>query len=415
MPILTRSDDTQFVMQPYRESLVMKKKNLMTQEVKLLAESQGQFVRLFTKTSGHLEAVFSREPGYLLGESIWDFFNQPKDLIYCEEQIDSHSILLVVVQNGSVYLDTVLPTSALRSELMPLLTGDHNYYVYLYGEVPLSKEATNDDKQLVIPAEFVAAITQLDEPVFMDLPVKDHYKLLPLNVALKVGQLTSYTSVFVSLFVLALAGMAVWWMVQPRYDENIPMRPFAKKIVNPYQDYHDVTQLPDPNQQLVELANALDVTLTVPGWQVKSMHFDGQVFQFLMLEDGGNYEELERFAAQNHFLCKINAVGAELTQRVNLPMRQSANTIMPTEKVMALLMDEIDQLLTTQAVKFESRYLHGSSNEARMTIRFDHISPKMLTMIGAEFDGLPVTLMGVQTELTDGLLKGNIQLSVWGR
>ena len=110
MSTLVRSDGTQFVMQAYRELLSAKKKSQIIQEIRFLAEQQGQY-----------EAVFSTEPGYWLGESIWHYFNQPKNLIYCEALPDSAQVLTVVIQQGSVYIDSQMLASSLQLELLPLM------------------------------------------------------------------------------------------------------------------------------------------------------------------------------------------------------------------------------------------------------------------------------------------------------
>ena len=413
MPIVTRSDDKQFVMQAYRETLVVKKKNLLKQEVKYLSESQGQFVRIYPK-GDQLEAVFSREPGYLLGESIWNHFQQPQDLIYCEEQPESNSILLVVVKNYSVYLDTIVPAHTLRSELLPLLTGKHHYHIYVYGSVPIADRIPSDEKQFVFPEEYIAKYVRLEEAVFADIDPEDEYKLLPLNLALKSSQLVSYTTAFASFIALIFVGLLAWWFVLPSANDTVSTMPFAKKTKDPYADFHHAMSTPDPHRQLVELAAALDSTFNLPGWKVQQVNFDGRQFKLQLVMDGGNYNELSRFAMQNHFEYEITTAGAELRQASHAPVRKTKKTIMQTKQILALMMDQLDQLLTSKAVKYENSYSHSGSKEARISIQFKDLSPEMLSMIGEEFDDLPVKLSAVNAEMKQGVLKGSIQLSVWG-
>lgn len=413
MPTLTRSDDIQFVMQPYRETLTLKKKSLLAQEVKYLAESHGQFVRLLASKEGKLDAIFSREPGYLLGESIWQHFHKPNDLIYCEEQADSHSVMLVVVQNASVYIDTIIPVKALRAELMPLLTGKHSYQVFLYGDVPITQTQDDADSRFLLPKEFVTQIVQLDEPVFMDLEVAEDNKLLPLNMALKSGHLNSYTFAIALVGILVFIALGVWWLTGSKSDEMVAADSLLPHH-NPYADFNHATSTPDPSRQLKQLAQACDDILTLPGWQLEHLALQGQHVNFSLREDAGTYEELADWAASQHFFSHITVAGAEISQSMHLPKRQPAETIMPIEKTVAVLMDQVDELMTSQAVKFGHTYLHGRSKEARLTIEFTGVSPTMLSMIGTEFKGLPVQLVSVQADVKQGLLQGNIQLSVWG-
>ncbi len=70
-----------------------------------------------------MEAVFSKESGYLLGENVWTYFDKSPYLIFCERlSKDTNQVLLVIVRANEVYLDTVVDNEKLRTELVPLMT-----------------------------------------------------------------------------------------------------------------------------------------------------------------------------------------------------------------------------------------------------------------------------------------------------
>src|SRR6185312_4573646 len=140
MPILRRNDGTSFVIQPYRESLSLTSTGLLKKELYLLGQNYGGYSRIFRQPDGRFEAVFSRDPGYLLGETVWQHFGKPYDLLYCEAlDGESQQALVVVVRGGSVYLDAKIPYANLAEELAPLQAGTGTFVVYTQGDVPLSK------------------------------------------------------------------------------------------------------------------------------------------------------------------------------------------------------------------------------------------------------------------------------------
>ena len=71
MSLLNRPDGVQFVVQPYRERIAIGKRAVMVQRIRLLSEQHGQYVLLSPLGQDAIEAVFSKESGYLLGETIW--------------------------------------------------------------------------------------------------------------------------------------------------------------------------------------------------------------------------------------------------------------------------------------------------------------------------------------------------------
>ena len=251
MSTLIRSDGTQFVMQAYRELLSAKKKSQIVQEVRLLAEHQGQYVRLFNKGQSQYQAVFSTEPGCLLGESIWRYFNKPENLIYCEALPDSAQILVVVVRQGSVYIDSQMLASSLQSELLPLMTGDLRYRIITSGNVPLRKAESFGTFRF--PKDLIEDFKILKEPLFPILPAVKSLQLLPLPLALKAERLNiglSTSTVIVLVLVLIVIG---WWALTPEQQDVSSPPMVLEKLGNPYAAYLNALSSPAPDQQLLEM------------------------------------------------------------------------------------------------------------------------------------------------------------------
>ena len=77
MPQILRHDGVPFVVYTYRELVTAKKYNLLKRELEMLAREHGANARFYIYPDGDLEAIFSQEEGYLLGENIWQHFGNP--------------------------------------------------------------------------------------------------------------------------------------------------------------------------------------------------------------------------------------------------------------------------------------------------------------------------------------------------
>lgn len=100
MTYISREDGEHFVIPSYRDVLAGKQKNTLKSEIVSLSKSYGEFITLQRKTPTKYEVAFSTERGYLLGESIWHFFGQPLDMVYCEELPGTTDAILVIGKSG---------------------------------------------------------------------------------------------------------------------------------------------------------------------------------------------------------------------------------------------------------------------------------------------------------------------------
>ncbi len=84
MPYITREDGEHFVIPSYRDVLTAKQKSQLKREILALSQNYGEYITLQRKGASQYEVAFSPDTGYLLGESVWHYFNRPMDMIYCE-------------------------------------------------------------------------------------------------------------------------------------------------------------------------------------------------------------------------------------------------------------------------------------------------------------------------------------------
>src|SRR5579862_9218133 len=183
MPYITRDDGEHFVIPSYRDVLSAKQKSQLKKDILLLSQSYGEYITLQQKSPTQYEVAFSPDTGYLLGESIWHHFKRPPDMIYCEEVPGTTEAILVIVKNGSVYLDGSFPKESIPEELIIFLTQENHFEIYTYGDVTISQ--TPAEGKFSFESNSVKSFTVLDKPVFPTLPLLKIYRLQLVEPVLK--------------------------------------------------------------------------------------------------------------------------------------------------------------------------------------------------------------------------------------
>jgi len=414
MATIKRPDDNQFVIQTYRELLHSNKRSFLVQELRLLSEQHGAFVHIEKLPDATVEAVFTNESGYLLAESIWDYLNKPENLIFCEAIEDSQQIVLIVVRSGSILIDTRIAAADLGTELLSILADKQAYQVIVSNNAPLSDVPAED--HVVLPMEAIDSFERLEGPILPLIPLQAQYCVQPLKLALRSARLTVNPVVAVSmatgLFIAIIVG--AWWLLPTTRPEN-PVRLVAVRVApNPYAAYNKALLSASPQALLSELAKNVSHMTLIPGWAVANITFNNNIYLVRVKPDGGNLQMLAKWAKQNHYEYRITSNGPELLAKSQLISRHDPAKIYPSQQVLTLLIDRLDQLLNQQAVAIGAQQQQGKAIMTPITVNLHSVSPKFLEMIALELGGLPITLNSLNVNVGAGMIAGTIQLSVWG-
>jgi len=413
MPILKRDDGVQFAIHTYRELLSAKRPTLFKSEVRMLAKNHGEYVQLFKQNQHQYEAVFSREPGFLLGETVWQHFNKPEDLVYCEALPEGQQAIVVVVRSASVYLDTKIPFASIMDEFAPLLTGTHQYAIYVYGDVPVSgTEATG---KFVFDKNFVKSFTPLTEPILQKLPIDPAFQLQPLELALRSLRLRRTSPMTVTLLVIVLLALVGWWYLQQREEVVAPQVAKPAPKLTPFLAYYQALTTPAPEKQLAEMIVLVSQLYGMPGWSAKNVTFNGSNYQIKVQSQGGTIRGLQQWANSKKLQFRLTQQGPELSVASQLSNRPKPTTIAESQATITFIMDRMDQLLAAKSVSLGRTSTLGRTKDTRLTIRFSNISPAVLNLVGRELSGLPVKLNSVKLSIAQGLLSGTIELNVLGK
>ncbi|MCK4609031.1 MAG: hypothetical protein KAT71_06090, partial [Gammaproteobacteria bacterium] len=406
MATLRRDDGLQFIVQPYRELFTPDRVSALKRKIRMFAQRQGEHVRVF-KAGDRLEVVFSREPGFLLGETVWTYLDKPRNLIYCEALPERRQALIVVVKDGVVFLDARLSFTNVVDEIISLSITDTKYDIYVYGDVPLGE--TEAGGKFAFDAKNINSFNVLDEPLLNRLPVSEEVQLQPLSLALTSPNLGKPKTVPIiigaAIFIVILIS---WHLFSSAAKDDIPQLKLIahSPLVNPYSDYYKVLESPKPQDQIVEMLILTDAAYNFPGWSLAGIGFNAGSYTMALKLAGtgrGSVAQVQAWADANDVTLQLQSDGVTLTFPSKLQSRKQPKVIYPLDQVLGALIDNIGNILGSKNVQFSNTVKHNHYKEATVTISFSNTFAGMLVLIGQELNALPVTVTAANMTVNDNI------------
>ena len=425
MPVLVRSDGARFITRAYRELLSAKKFSLLKKEVTFLQRDQGNFVSLFPRGAGEeIEAIFSHEQGYLLGETVWHFFDQVDNLIYCE-RIESDTVVLVIVREGAVFLDAGLIPSQIVDELNTLFSDKTVYDVYVHGDVPLGRPG--EEAEFTLPKASVNTWVSLDEAVFPQLPQLESLMLMSVSQALRQIHDTTTLSVRVILGVViaALVGTMAWFWLKPS------PKPLPQPVIStptfvpkgpppdPLAAYKTALVSPRPIDTLAAVAKNIRLLYSITGWSINSIQTSLTDLKVTLtpLNPAITATPLKQWADLHQVKVNFTTTNAELYLPISVANRPKVNNA--SLQPLLPLASQLQQAFQTIALPTEVRLgsIENKTNyqQIALTVSFQNVAPVYLLYLGRIVENWPVTLSSYSISVQDNLVSGSVNFSILGK
>lgn len=419
MATLTRADGVVFTIYSYRELITAKKSKLLKNELMLLSRDNGEYARFYDKPGGDFEAVFGHEPGYLLGENIWHYFQQPENLIYCEQLSDNENAILVVVRDGNVFIDGKFPLANLLDEFLGLITSENPFDIYLYGDaIPLAKESQED--KFAFDQHLVKSYRELEQSIFNILPLEENFRLVPIAKAISELGLSEKTGIKwgIAILVLLILAFGIYKTLQqpePLAEVLAPPAP-SEKPVDPYAGYRSALNTPNPAIVIDNVWGTMQQLFTIPGWTPVALTLNSGLRSATINLDNnsGDAETLLAWARKNQFDVRITGKQAVLTVSYQLRSRGEPSQIYQLKDTAALLYDELTRLLPAGDVSLGEATAAGPYSSQTLTLTMQDFGETELNLIAQSLDNFPVQLNNLSFNIASGAISGNIQLTVYG-
>lgn len=416
MSIIIQDNHTQFVIQAYREWVTGKKRTQIAERIRGIAQQQGQFVRLYKKRTGEYEAIFSTDPGYLLGESIKQYFQHAKNLIFCEKA-EGDNLLLVVIKDGNVFLDTLLPLTDLKKELLPFTVLKTSFQMVISGNLEsiLPPGKTIHD---FFSASLASSYEYIQEPLVGRLPTLPIVKLLPLPLALKAEHLNSDSLLTMSILIItALIIFIGLFTYSSHVEETRTPKTHELQKIAPYADYMAaLNHTPAPNKVLNGMTEMITTLLQIPGWRANTITQNNGDYTITLQSDGGTLANMQEWANTHFFQAALTSDGVRLHKHLVVPHRATVTQIFSLQILCENLIDAIQQKMLMSRIQLKETIQHHDAQESLLVLHFHQISPQQLGLLATLFNELPIIIQHIQINTNnDALMEGIIELSVWGK
>lgn len=409
MPFITRADGEHFVIPSYRDSLTAKNASTLKKEVLLLSQSYGNNITMQKRSPTQYEVAFSSDTGYLLGESVWQHFKRPLDMVYCEAVPNTSEAIMVIVKAGTVHLDGSFQKDSIPEELIVFLTQENNFDIYIYGDVPISKE--HEAGKFSFEPSSVKSFNVLDEPVFPTLPLLKIYQLRPVDTVLQeqgIGVLPVGKIVGV-LILLALLYGAYSFITRPK---PVPPPP---KVAQPPPLLGYMTDLTSPTVEdhLKQVLVYYRLLMTMPGWVSTGFSYADGGFNCGVTSNGGTVQQLMEWAKNNDVNLDMQNSGYTISKSVTLPNRAVPTVIYPLKQLIAEIVDRMGRFYPGNHFSIEAAN-KGAYSDAKITLNFDGFSPAIVMLMGQQINKLPVVVRAITIRVDHGLLSGTMVFDALG-
>lgn len=410
MSFIVREDGEHFVIPSYRDTLVVKQKSTLKNEILLLSQNYGEYITLQEKGLNQYELAFSPDTGYLLGESVWFYFKRPLDLIYCEAIPNTTEALLVIVKAGNVYLDGRFPAESIPEELIIFLTQQNNFEINVYGDVPISQ--TPKTGKFNFEDSSVKSFNILDKPVFPTLPLYKIYQLQLVDRVLKAHRIGVLPIRQVVLMIVAVGLMYMIYSYITSHKKVLI--PIAAPQPSPYVGYNNSLTSPAPDVVLSEFLKRYRLLLTIPGWGPATLDYTNGTLTSSMKSSGGTVESFFNWAQRNGKQVTVQKQGFFIVDPLNIANRPVPKDIYTIKDVIGTFVDRLATVYPGNHLDIGEFAKKDAYTEVFITVKFESVSPLILSLIAEQLKGMPFVLQNMTMTVTDGNLTGTIILQALG-
>ena len=360
-------------------------------------------------SSGLVHTVTSTLSGYLFGECLWEYLKKEMgrsagdSIIFCEEKRNESECYLVIVSQGVVIYDAIIPPSQIDEFVSDTIKNSgESFNIIVYGNTPFpaENELGSSIGDIVLEPELIKSYTVLDSPCIDHvLPLK-RYLLLPIPSALIKARMAIPKGAIYIILLASFLGYMAYETIVP--EEVVKQVTKAVTVVDHYVGFNDKLTTPTHKDILNAMGRAHEELVTLPGVSIQKIYFQhGQG----NLTVTANITEASH-AQINELLTtspwEVNFINGQVffTKDILLKNRQKPTQIYPIKAVLPMVLDGVYLIDGTLSVGDEGATRHYK--ERTLTIKYeeDYFPSYKTDEIITKFTTLPLHIKSVDVTFT---------------
>jgi hypothetical protein len=411
MSTLIRNDGAVFLIQVYRDQLKQQKPSRMRDVVRHLSAKQGRYVSILLE-KGVTDIALDKNVGFLLGESVARHFSEQKNFIFIELLEKLNKSLVVVVRDGKVLLDTLVATSSIWPELLPLVADETKYSLYYSGfgeSLPL--EFPNNGSTAASTVEVLAQATRLPTSLLEALPLSEDLQLVPCEKAIQQSPISGMSKkLWVGTGVFAVFVLAVVLVVGSSKNSQLPKAGWK----TPYSDYYRGVSQEPASEVVSSVIHVLSKLSLLPAIQLHHIEYHGHKMELGFVGHNARLTPLLSWAKENHFHFSLHSSSALLTQQLRFKPVNLHNKIYSVTAVYVYLSDFLRSI--HPGSKFRLSKHHSTKNWTVLSCEWQvsGLSAADLSWLRSVLSQAPVSCERISLAYREGVMQGTIRLKIWG-
>ena len=391
-----KSDGVRFVSRATRETFSNESPAEVKRSLLDMSEITGNKAVVVKGDDHELHVVSGDDDGFSLGECVLAALREKgvdsENIIWCEE-VDSEKgdALLVIVLNGYVQYDSVIPPAQLdRDALTLLVNSETEFDIVVHGNVPLSKP---DDDELVVAdsvklslqKEIVADFRVMESALFPEVLADDRYQYELIGRAFKKAGLANNRLKQFSLAAIIIFGLYMSFSVDKEENSSVNTRP-----VDLYSEYKKEVSSSHPGHDFVNVLMWIDKLRGIEGISLVSADLNDRNLTVTAKLNDSVARKVVEGLEDDRWKISIGSGDIVLRRKIESSSREVPTTIPSFQSVVSVFVDNSINVGFKPVIGGASS--NGSLKKAKLSISYKSETHLKNRYVALMLEGHPIVL-----------------------
>ncbi len=409
MTVLISEKRENFVLNTYREQILNTRKSIF--KIKHLAKTLGPFSYL-EKKDKFIKVILSQDPGYLLAETVLEYLkidNQPW-VIYLEESPENKAMVMLVVNEGEVVKDILIPITHVEDCLTEIAQDNNPYQFHI-----VDLGSVNIDIVSIVQKKFCkknseCKIKKYTESVLDQIICKKKYKLLSLDEEIKIKKIKNPNYLGISVFSLVIFLSCLGYYHHQKITSE------EERLLSEHQRNRALREafiLPSPKKIVKSIQERLIKVQYMSGWPVTHATYSPGKVLLIIESNPLRNEYLKKWAEKEAIPYdeKANQLSFSLMEVEKNSTPKHIRKISTTEEE---LTSALKKIVHSDLLKKQNAQDKGVYNSIDFNIDIKNQSIVFLELISDIVAKFPAVITNINLKIENAAINGSVTIELRG-